>query len=201
MMQKTVLHLGLASLVVLIAGCSTVSVPPEAGAPGAVKPEAPLTVPSVGAIPDSAARQLQGKFVAATWSELPGWNNDDLRNVWTTFVRNCRGLMRPTSTNLAGPTRATPRAWQPVCAAALDPARAPAANDTQAVRRFIQTWLSPWRLQAPDGKTASNIVTGYYEPGHILIEADGLCNSFDHLLLDFLWALMMSSVERALDRA
>jgi membrane-bound lytic murein transglycosylase A len=46
----------------------------------------------------------------------------------------------------------------------LDPKRAPAANDTQAVRRFIQTWLSPWRLQTPDGKTASNIVTGYYEP-------------------------------------
>lgn len=163
-MQKRVLRFGLAGLVVLIAGCSTVSTPPESDAPGMAKPDAPFSVPGIAALPDSAARALQGKFVAANWSELPGWNQDDLRNVWTTFVRNCRGLMRPTATNLAGPTRATPRAWQPVCAAALDPARAPAANDSQAVRRFIQTWLTPWRLQTADGKVASNIVTGYYEP-------------------------------------
>lgn len=163
-MQKRVLHLSLAVLVVLVAGCSTVSSPPESGAPGATTPEASFTVPSAAALPDSAARKLQGSFVSAPWSELPGWGQDDLRQVWTTFVRNCRGLMRPTSTNLAGPTRATPKAWQPVCEAALDPARAPAANDTQAVRRFIQTWLTPWRLQGADGKPASNIVTGYYEP-------------------------------------
>jgi membrane-bound lytic murein transglycosylase A len=107
---------------------------------------------------------LQGQFASVNWSELPGWSDDDLKNVWTTFLRNCQGLMRPTSTNLAGPTRATPRAWQPVCAAATDRARAPAANDAQAVRKFFQTWLSPWRLKGPDGKPASNIVTGYYEP-------------------------------------
>ncbi len=163
-MQKRVLRFGLAGLIVWMAGCSTVSTPPDSDTPGIAKPDAPFSVPSVAALPDSAARALQGKFVAANWSELPGWNQDDLRNVWTTFVRNCRGLMRPTYTNLAGPTRATPRAWQPVCAAALDPARAPAANDSQAVRRFIQTWLTPWRLQTADGKVASNIVTGYYEP-------------------------------------
>jgi membrane-bound lytic murein transglycosylase A len=66
--------------------------------------------------------------------------------------------------NLAGPTRATPRAWQAVCAAATDPARAPAANNPEAVRKFLQTWLAPWRLDGADGKPASNIVTGYYEP-------------------------------------
>ena len=151
-------------LLVLLAGCMTVSEPP-APAPAAPAP-APAVTPTApsGPIPDSAARQLQGRFVSANWSELPGWSDDDLKNVWTTFLRNCQGLMRPTSTNLAGPTRATPRAWQPVCAAATDRARAPAANDAQAVRRFLQTWLSPWRLQGPDGKPASNIVTGYYEP-------------------------------------
>ena len=140
------------------------SEPPAPAAPApAPGPVAIPTSPS-GPIPDSAARQLQGQFASANWSELPGWSDDDLKNVWTTFLRNCQGLMRPTSTNLAGPTRATPRAWQPVCAAATDRARAPAANDAQAVRRFLQAWLSPWRLKGPDGKPASNIVTGYYEP-------------------------------------
>ncbi|MFM7013156.1 MAG: hypothetical protein ACKO0Z_28130, partial [Betaproteobacteria bacterium] len=121
-------------LLVLLVGCSTVSEQPEPAAPAS----GPVVAPSVpsGTIPDSAARQLQGRFVSANWSELPGWSDDDLRNVWTTFLRNCQGLMRPTSINLAGPTRATPRAWQPVCAAATDRARAPAPNDTVAVRRF-----------------------------------------------------------------
>mgnify|MGYP002350839718 CR=1 FL=1 len=72
--------------------------------------------------------------------------------------------MRPTSGNLAAPARATPRAWQPVCAAAIDPARAPAAGDGEGVRRFLQTYLQPWRLNAADGKPATNTVTGYYEP-------------------------------------
>ena len=95
---------------------------------------------------------------------MPGWSNDDLSQFWPLFIRNCRGLMRPTSGNLAAPARATPRAWQPVCAAAADPARAPAAGDGEGVRRFLQTYLQPWRLNAADGKPATNTVTGYYEP-------------------------------------
>ena len=131
---------------------------------GIAATDGPLIVPALSALPDTTARPLLGKFVAVPFTELPGWSNDDLRNVWTTFVRNCRGLMRPTSGNLAASARSTPRAWQPVCAAAADPARAPNPKDPESVRRFIQTWLTPWRLQSADGKSASNIVTGYYEP-------------------------------------
>lgn len=95
-------------------------------------------VPSLSALPDTPPRALAGKFKAGTWSEMPGWSADDLTQFWPLFLRNCRGLMRPTSGNLAAPARATPRAWQPVCAAAIDPARAPAAGDGEAVRRFLQ---------------------------------------------------------------
>ena len=38
---------------------------------------------------------------------MPGWSNDDLSQFWPLFIRNCRGLMRPTSGNLAAP--AAPR--------------------------------------------------------------------------------------------
>jgi membrane-bound lytic murein transglycosylase A len=62
------------------------------------------------------------------------------------------------------PARATPRAWQPVCAAAVDPVRAPIATDAESVRRFLQTWLQPWRLNGVDGHPAVDLVTGYYEP-------------------------------------
>lgn len=155
-------------LALLLAACSTgpsrpvdASVAPSVGV---AVPEGPLVVPALSALPDTPARALAGKFVAANFNELPGWSGDDMRNVWTTFIRNCRGLMRPTSGNLAASARSTPRAWQPVCAAAADPARAPNPTDGEAVRRFLQTWLGVWRLQGADAKPASNIVTGYYEP-------------------------------------
>jgi membrane-bound lytic murein transglycosylase A len=159
----------IAGLAILLSACSTgpamkvdqsVSMPDTS----TVSADGPLVVPPLSALPDTTARVLAGKFVSVTYSELPGWSNDDLRNVWVTFLRNCRGLMRPTSGNLAVSARSTPRAWQPVCAAAADPAQAPNPKDAESVRRFIQTWLSPWRLQSAEGKPASNTVTGYYEP-------------------------------------
>ncbi|MNQ73085.1 Membrane-bound lytic murein transglycosylase A precursor [compost metagenome] len=162
--------LSLSVLSVLLAACSTPSdIPPESGqpdTPGVRVPAAdgPLVVPSLSALPDTPARNLAGKFKPGTWSEMPGWTTDDLSQFWPLFLRNCKGLMRPTSGNLAAPARAAPRAWQPVCAAAVDPSRAPAAGDGEAVRRFLQTYLQPWRLNAADGKPAANTVTGYYEP-------------------------------------
>ena len=160
-MPRTFFRALLLSVLALLAACSSPPrVPDSETAPSA---EAPAAAPQ-GPLADSAARALSGKFAAVGWGELPGWANDDLRGVWTTFLRNCTGLMRPTAINLAGPTRATPRAWQPVCAAATDPARAPAANNPEAVRKFLQTWLAPWRLDGTEGKPASSIVTGYYEP-------------------------------------
>lgn len=156
------------SALALIAACSgpsrQVTDTGAVSSAGVTAPEGPLTVPALSALPETTARPLAGKFVQADWNELPGWSGDDLRNVWATFIRNCRGLMRPIATNLAGPARANPRVWQPVCAAAADPSRAPNPQSPEAVRKFLQTWLTPWRLTTADGRQASSIVTGYYEP-------------------------------------
>jgi len=152
----------------ILLGCtSTQSPTTEVSAPpphALSADEGPLLVPPLSALPDTAPRSLVGKYVTAPWTELPGWAADDLKNVWTVFLRNCRGLVRPSSGNTAGPARAAPRAWQPVCAAALEASKSAGASDPAAVRKFLQTWLQPWRLQNPDGKPASNTVTGYYEP-------------------------------------
>ena len=159
--------LSLLCLPPLLAACSLSEVPPEsglAGQPGAAAPApaGPLVVPPLSALRDTPARALGGQFQRVGWADLPGWSNDDLSQFWPLFIRNCKGLMRPTSGNLAAPARATPRAWQPVCAAAADPARAPA--DAAAVRQFLQTYLQPWRLNGADNRPAANTVTGYYEP-------------------------------------
>lgn len=156
-------------LLAVLAGCSTVSLEPEQAAGGPAAPAddialRPLQVPDLSGLPETPPRPLAGKFQAVTWAALPGWNDDALDDVWKGFINNCKGLMRPVSGSLALPARATPRAWQPVCAAAarsgLEPGQASAAQ----VRNFLQTHLQPWRLLDETGKLARNTVTGYYEP-------------------------------------
>lgn len=155
-----------AALLATLAACSTVPIDTEeATAPGQAPDIAlqPLTVPPLAALPETPARTLEGKFVPVTWAALPGWQNDDLNQVWKAFINNCKGLMRPVSGSLAMPARATPRAWQPVCAAAQQAGLADNAGADQ-VRTFIETHLQPWRLLDATGKPAKNTVTGYYEP-------------------------------------
>ncbi|GAB1576512.1 murein transglycosylase A [Bordetella petrii] len=149
----------------LLAACALSEIPHEpgpAGAPATPSVSGPLVVPPLSALPDTPPRNLAGRYQRAAWAELPGWSSDDLSRFWPLFLRNCKGLMRPTTGNLAAPARATPRAWQPVCAAAADPAQAP--SDAAGVRRFLQAHLQPWRVNGADNRPATNTVTGYYEP-------------------------------------
>lgn len=155
-------------LLALLAACSSVPPAPE-GAGAASEPvpsiaEQPLRVPDLSAMRDTKPRALAGKFQAVNWSTLPGWPADDLHLVWKGFVNNCKGLMRPVSGSLNMQARATPMAWQPVCAAAVQ-SGLPASNpDATAVRQFLQTHLQPWRLLDGAGQPTQNTVTGYYEP-------------------------------------
>lgn len=168
--MKTTIRQSLLGLTVLatviLAGCSTA--PPQT--PSVSKPPVAETrvtsfqIPPLSSLPAEKPRALKGRYVQVAWDDVPGWQSDDLRNYWANFVRNCRGLMRPTGDNLARPARANPRVWHPVCSAALDPSTAPKASDPVAVRRFLQSYLVPWQLESSPGKMASGMVTGYYEP-------------------------------------
>lgn len=148
----------LPALLAFLAACSTVPLE-ESAAPSPPTEVAEVTwfaVPPLSALPETPARPLEGRYVAVSWSAVPGWADDTLDQVWKGFINNCRGLMRPVSGSLALPARAAPRAWQPVCQAAL--ARG-LAQPPHEVRAFLQSQLRPWRLEGADG-----IVTGYYEP-------------------------------------
>lgn len=159
-----------AALPVLLAACSSVPLSPDeaaAGGPGGAPAniaEQPLRVPALGALPDTAPRALAGKFLQASWASLPGWQNDGLDHVWKAFLNNCKGLMRPVSGSLAQQARATPRVWQPVCAAAAQSGLDADTASPDSVRQFLQAHLQPWRLLDAAGKPARNTVTGYYEP-------------------------------------
>lgn len=146
----------------VLASCASVDTgEPSGEAPPEVDiTQQPLRVPPLEAMRDTPERPLEGRFVPVSWAALPSWKDDDLSALWPVFVNNCKGLMRPVGGSLVQQARATPRAWQPVCAAAaeLD------LRTSTEVRAFIETHLQPWRLLDAEGKPARNTVTGYYEP-------------------------------------
>ena len=153
-----------AVLLTVLSACTSVPVE-EVQAPSPAKPSAlaPLSVPPLSSLPDTPARPLAGRYAPASWQSLPGWQADDLSHVWKGLLNDCRGLMRPASGSLASPARANPRAWQPVCQAAVREHLGPDAPG-EAVRQFLQSQLRPWRLDQASGRAASGMVTGYYEP-------------------------------------
>ena len=96
-------------------------------------------------MPQPAAKPLQ----AARWSELPGWNEDELVAAWPAFLQSCRALA----------SRPQWPQWKSVC----EDARGLSAPTTTTIRRFFESRFLPWRLTNTDG-TTNGLVTGYYEP-------------------------------------
>ena len=128
---------------VLLSACTTVdetrppACPPCAtGTPTGTPPGEPATPP---------AKPLQ----SARWSDLPGWERDDLTAAWPAFLQSCRGLA-------SKPQWAS---WRAVC----DEARTLQNPGTLAIRRFFESRLTPYLATNPDGST-QGLVTGYYEP-------------------------------------
>jgi membrane-bound lytic murein transglycosylase A len=86
----------------------------------------------------------RSRWVAVDWSELPGWADDRAAELWPALRLSC--------------ARPAP-AWAAACAQAL----AAAPPDDDAARRWLATWLQPYRVEAPDG-SVEGLATGYFEP-------------------------------------
>ncbi len=115
--------------------------PPAASTSIAPRPAPAPTPPSGGGFP----RTLQ----PAKWADLPGWNDDDQAAAWPAFIASCRGV----ASKPHGP------GWKRVC----DLARAADGKPGHDPRRFFESQLKPYAIQAADG-SATGLVTGYYEP-------------------------------------
>lgn len=132
---------------------------------GDAKPEAefdmhaPLQVPALSSLPQTAPRTLKGQYHPVQWSVLPGWADDHAENLWITLINNCRGLMRPISGSLTIPARATPQDWQPFCTEVAQFTREHGDNpEPHMVKFFLEQHLQPWEL------VGRGMATGYYEP-------------------------------------
>jgi membrane-bound lytic murein transglycosylase A len=84
-------------------------------------------------------------LTAATFADLPGWQEDDLREAWPAFLQSCSVIARRAN-------------WAAPCSAA----RTLDATDGAAIRVFFETHLVPHRLRQPDGSD-TGLITGYYE--------------------------------------
>lgn len=94
------------------------------------------------------AKPTEPPLQVAQYSDLPGWQEDDLMPTFQAFVNQCSSLQKQVL-------------WRSSCAGARSLAET--APDSTAVRTWFEVNLQPWQLVNPDG-SKSGLVTGYYEP-------------------------------------
>ena len=117
----------------LLAACTAVK----------IEGAAPVVTPPVPTTPAPAPAEL---LRPATFSALPGWDKDDLREAMPAFLASCEALIKKTE-------------WKEACTVARD---VDISNAT-APRTFFESFFIPYQVVNPDGSD-SGLVTGYYEP-------------------------------------
>jgi membrane-bound lytic murein transglycosylase A len=149
-MQSTRLSLPalLAAVASLLAACTTA--PTQAPQPQPARP--PVTMPPpVGPVAEPPAPAPVKPppaplMTPTTFSVLPGWQEDDLRQAWPAFMASCRAIG----------SRAD---WKTACTAA----QVVDARDAGAIRQYFEANFVPNLVRAEDGSD-TGLITGYYEP-------------------------------------
>lgn len=149
--------LGAYALLALVA-CSTPGRAPvkEAGRSEATPATTPATKPAprassaLAGMPGSSSPQqaARSRWVAVSWSQVPGWQNDSLQEAWNAWLQNCE---RP------GPL------FAPLCTEV----RQLLLSTDDERRVWMMSRLQPYRIESLAG-SAEGLLTGYYEP---LLEA------------------------------
>lgn len=85
-------------------------------------------------------------FEPARFSELPGWDLDELTDAWAAFVDTCSALGKR-------------KAWEGPC----QRAKLIRAADTALVRGFFEDEVTLNQIQNKN-RTPAGVITGYYEP-------------------------------------
>jgi len=99
----------------------------------------PPVIPKTEQMPMEERQQV-------SFSDLPGWKSDNLKDVLPAFRKSCRAIGKK-------------KDWQGVCAKAYDIDE----NDTFAIRSFFETHFIPYRIANENG-SETGLATGYFEP-------------------------------------
>ena len=121
----------------MLVGCST---PPTRGTG--------YRSASVGAAPSSYSSPI-ATFSAISWQTLPGWQDDDLTQVWPAWLKSCDALRKKNG---------EPN-WRQVCAQASNVS----GRDNQSIRQYFENYFQAYEIRNKSGSD-SGLITGYYEP-------------------------------------
>ncbi len=146
------LHAGMVALLVAtLVGCGSTRRAPvsDYGRPypaARVPADAPRASGSLAGTPGTPSPQqsYRSRWVVASWSDVPGWQNDTLQDAWNAWLQNCE---RP------GPLFAT------LC---KDVRQLMLGSDDDR-RLWMMSHLQPYRVEALDG-AVDGLLTSYYEP-------------------------------------
>lgn len=119
--------------------------PPSLPAPKAPA-DLPRTTGSLAGTPGTPSPQqsYRSRWVAVSWSDVPGWQNDPLQDAWNAWLQNC---VRP------GPL------FAPLC---QDVRQLMLGSDADR-RLWMMSRLQAYRVETLDGAT-DGLLTSYYEP-------------------------------------
>ena len=119
-----------------LAACST----PRARQPVSVPKPVPVQEPATAPVKPAATLKPVSFF------ELPGWQEDDLRQAWPALLASCGVLMKKPL-------------WQEPCKSA----NAVNQSDEAAVRAYFESYYVPHQVSNADS-SVTGMITGYYEP-------------------------------------
>jgi len=99
-------------------------------------------------------------YKAASFADLEGWNNDDLRGFMQAYMTSCVRILKksPGDKFSADPVFGTYGAWQSACRAGQSVA---ASTDAGAIRAFLEQNFKV--VQATASGKQTGLFTGYYE--------------------------------------
>lgn len=136
-------------------------------------PEGRSEDPVPASAPEMPPPDPELALLPASFTDLPGWGDDDPRPALATFLASCRPLERMAPDRPMTPPAVddpdlaaafgTAGDWQAACAAA----RRRPPGDPAAARRLVEELFAPWAVadgaiaEAPD---PHGLFTGYYEP-------------------------------------
>ena len=141
--------------IIFLAACSQAPVQPSNdGAPSAAVSPTACAVPASPEVcaacpvcPVIKPPKPDAKpFLAAQWSELPGWNDDDPTAAFGALLASCTSLEKKPL-------------WQTLCRDARDVVD----KSPTTLRAWFESNTRPWALVNPDG-SKTGLITGYYEP-------------------------------------
>jgi membrane-bound lytic murein transglycosylase A len=92
----------------------------------------------------SPQQSFRSRWIAASWNDVPGWQNDPMQDAWNAWLQNCE---RP------GPL------FAPLCG---DVRQLMLGSDDDR-RLWMMGHLQPFRVESLDG-AVDGLLTSYYEP-------------------------------------